>query len=46
MHHWQIRADLKRKRAGIEEEVKEALKRWFTKKREKDAQVTGPLLLL
>jgi len=34
----------KRKRAGKEEEVEEALKQWFTKVREKDARVTGPLL--
>jgi len=33
----------KRKRAG-KEEVEEALKQWFTKVREKDARVTGPLL--
>ncbi|KAL4123077.1 hypothetical protein QTP88_015309 [Uroleucon formosanum] len=32
------------KRAGKEEEVEEALKQWFTKVREKDDRVTGPLL--
>jgi len=30
--------------AGIEEKVKETLKQWFTKVKEKDAQVTGSLL--
>lgn len=33
-----------RKRAGKEGEVEEALKQWFTKVRDKDVRVTGPLL--
>lgn len=38
-------SDCKRKRVG-KEEVEEALKQWFTKVREKDVRVTGPLLCL
>jgi len=34
----------KRKRVGKEEEIEEALKQWFTKVREKNTRVTGPLL--
>jgi len=36
-------SDHKRKAAGIEEEVEEALKRRFSDERERDARVTGPL---
>ncbi|XP_050547232.1 tigger transposable element-derived protein 6-like [Daktulosphaira vitifoliae] len=40
-----VNSNRKRKRVGKEEEVEDALKQWFTKVREKDARVTGPLLL-
>jgi len=47
MYHWQMRVYIaKKKKAGIEEEIEEALKQWFTKMREEDAPVTGPLLRL
>ncbi|XP_025203182.1 tigger transposable element-derived protein 3-like [Melanaphis sacchari] len=39
-----VNSNRKRKRAGKEEEVEEALEQWFIKVREKDARVTGPLL--
>lgn len=39
-----VNSNRKRKRVGKEEEVEEALKQWFTKVREKDVWVTGPLL--
>jgi len=39
-------SDRKRKTAGKQERVKEALKRWFTKVKEKYTRVTGPLLRL
>ncbi|XP_025415843.1 tigger transposable element-derived protein 4-like [Sipha flava] len=39
-----VNSNRERKRVGKEEEVEEALKQWFTKVRQKDVRVTGPLL--